>query len=141
MTFGSRGRREMDGNLRSLSGEEFAGGGVDKGALGDGKGTEQRSDGTGIGDAAESDGGVEDAHGVDFVAQIFQGLEDAAEAFGFVPVSSAAGFKHGGGKARGDTAAAGGEAREFSVAQVLNDGLLAHTANNHAWIDQAGQFG
>jgi hypothetical protein len=79
MTSGRRGHRESNEQNCSLSSEEFAGGGVDEGALGDGQRAEQRGNGAGIGDTAEGDGGVEDAHGVDFVVQILKGLEDAAE--------------------------------------------------------------
>lgn len=79
-------------------------------------------------------------HGIDIVPQVFEGLELRPDPLRGVPVPGEASLEHPAGKRRRDTAAAGGEAREFFVPQVMDDRLLAHTADDQRGIHQCGEF-
>ena len=68
--------------VTGVSGEEGLGGGGDGLALGGVEAAEEWWERAGIGEGGEGDGFVEDADGVDGVAEVFEGLEACADGFG-----------------------------------------------------------
>ena len=84
---------------------------------------------------------MEDADGVDFVAEVFEGLEEGADFFSEVEVALVDGGEHGLGKVGADADAAGGEAVDFKFGEVGDGGLLSDPADEEAGIDEFEEAG
>jgi hypothetical protein len=123
------------------SGEEGLSGGGDGLALGFVEAAEERWERAGVGEGGEGDGFVEDADRVDGVAEVFEWLEAGADGFGGGPIGGLAGVEHGGGEGWVETAAAGGEAGEVTVAEVVDDWLFAHAADDERGVDEVEERG
>ena len=102
---------------------------------------EERERRAGLGDPDLCDSSMEDADGVDFVAEIFEGLEDSADFFGLLKVTAVDGGEHFLGEVGADTDAAGGEAVDFEFGEVNDRRLLTDPTHDKARVDQFDEAG
>jgi len=115
---------------------ESLGGLLDALGFGSSERAEEGKDGAGVGDSSERDGLMEDADGVDFVAEVFEGLEGSANRVGEVEIAFVDGDEHGLGEIGADTHAARGEAVDLKFGEVGDGGLLSDAADDEAGIDE-----
>jgi hypothetical protein len=102
---------------------------------------EKRERRAGLGDPDLCDSSMEDADGVNFVAEIFEGLEDSADFFGLLKVTAVDGGEHFLGEVGADTDATGGEAVDFEFGEVNDRRLLTDPTHDKARIDKFDEAG
>ena len=114
---------------------------MDAPGLGGSERTEEGEDGTGVGDPGEGDGLVQDADGVDFVAEVFEGFEDGADVFGALEVACVDGGEHGLGEIGAEADAARGKSVDLKFGEMGDRGLLSDAADDEARIDDFDEAG
>tara|TARA_B110000438_G_scaffold230134_2_gene225093 strand:+ start:2694 stop:2966 length:273 start_codon:yes stop_codon:yes gene_type:complete len=87
-------------------GEESLSGFLDVLGFGGSERAEEGEDGPGVGDPGEGEGLMQDADRVDFVAEVFERLEEAADVFSEVEMAFVDGTQHGLGEVGADAHAA-----------------------------------
>jgi hypothetical protein len=94
-----------------------------------------------LGDVGESHRSVEDADGIDLVAEVFERLEDSTDLFGSSEVSAIDGGEHGLGEVGADADAPGGEAVDLKLGKVGDGRLLPDAADDEARVDEFDEAG